>query len=100
MTTNFSLIHDDTQQVYGRVSFNGKFIFDLDTTVDPEYWNRIGFIKLPDGVRSIESSDLFAHLNSRLPITLRTETNEKKLQYIRENGLRVASDSFYLQEVK
>jgi hypothetical protein len=100
MTTNFVLIHDNTQQIYGRVSFNGKFTFELDNSVDPEYWNRIGFIKLPADVRNIESLDLFAHLNARLPITLREATNEAKLRYIRENGLRVASDNFYLQEVK
>ena len=96
--TKFLLLHDQTQKVYGKVSFNGKFTFDLDDAIEADYWNRIGFIKLTDGVRHIESLDLFQHLNARLPIPLRSDTNESKLDYIKRSGLRVASDNFYLQE--
>ena len=96
MTQKFSLINSDSQKVYGDVTFNGMFVFDLKSDIDVEYWNRIGFIKLPENQRHIESSDLFEHLNSRLPIPLRDETNEAKLSYIKNSGLRVASDNFYM----
>lgn len=93
----FRLLHEDGQS-YGLMTFNGKFTFTLNNDVNVDVWNRIGFIPLgTDGY--IESHDLFAHLNSRLPITLRVAPNEEKLDYIARDGLRVASDGFYLQEL-
>ena len=94
--TKFSLINETDNQEYGKISFNGKFVFDLNHEIDLGDWNRIGFIKL-DSTRHIESTNLFEHLNSRLPITLRGEPNDAKLEYIKQTGLRVASDNFYLR---
>lgn len=95
--TRFVLVNGDTKKRYGRITFNGKFVFDLSDDIDVEHWNKTGFIKLPSDQHHIESVDLFAHLNARLPITLRDRTNEEKLDYIKRTGLRVASDSFYLE---
>lgn len=96
----FLLVNEDTRKKYGKITFNGKFVFDLSDDIDAGHWNKTGFIKLPDGVHRIESEDLFVHLNARLPITLRDKSNQEKLDYIEKTGLRVASDSFYLQEIK
>lgn len=97
MATKFALMHEHSHQPYGVMSFNGKFTFKLDEGIGLDLWNNIGFIKLDEN-RYIESDDLFEHLNSRLPITLRTNSSEEKLQYIKVSGLRVASDGFYLRE--
>lgn len=97
MKTTFKLIHGDSTREYGTISFNGKFIFDLDESVDIDFWNKIGFIELEQS-RHIESEDLFRHLNARLPIQLRDKSNAEKLEYIKKTGLRVASDSFYLKQ--
>ena len=94
----FALMNEDTSQVYGFMTFNGHFTFQLSNSIDLATWNRIGFIPLDDS-RYIESVDLFRHLNSRLPIGLRKESNEKKLHYIESNGLRVASDHFFLKRI-
>lgn len=99
MTTNFVLKHGDSKETYGKVIFNGKFIFELNDNIKIDDWNKIGFIKLPAEGYKIVSADLFEHLNSRLPITLRNGTNEAKIEYIKKTGLRVASDSFYLEEI-
>lgn len=98
MATRFLLMHDHMAQPYGTMSFNGKFTFRLDDSIGLSLWNNIGFIQL-GGDKYVESDDLFVHLNNRLPITLRNESNADKLQYIRDSGLRVASDGFYLQEI-
>jgi hypothetical protein len=84
--------------VFGTVTFNGKFVFELDKNIKPEIWERIGFIPVGEANRA-ESDDLFQYLNSRLPIDLRSKSSEQKLDYIKEQGLKVASDSFYLQAV-
>ena len=96
MRKSFKLIHGDSGQEYGTIVFNGKFAFDLADDIDINLWNKIGFIELGSS-RHIESKDLFRHLNTRLPIQLREESSEKKIQYIEKTGLRVASDNFYLQ---
>lgn len=96
MKTTFKLIHGDSKKEYGTISFNGRFIFDLNESISKDLWNKIGFIELDD-TKHVESEDLFRHLNSRLPIQLRDKSNEEKLEYIKQSGLRVASDSFYLQ---
>lgn len=95
----FILKNDDTPKSYGLMTFNGKFTFRLGDGVDLDVWNKIGFIPL-DNSRYIESVDLFRHLNNRLPITLRGGSSDDKLSYIRNTGLRVVSDSFYLEEVE
>lgn len=94
----FQLLNEGSNTTYGTMSFNGKFVFTLDPNVDLDTWNRIGFIPVDDS-RILESDDLFRHLNSRLPITLRSKSNDEKIDYIEENGLRVASDNFYLQHI-
>lgn len=99
----FTLINDDLHREFGTVSFNGKFVFELSPDIDVDTWQKIGIIPLPDGaqqVRKVElSDDLFYYLNSRLPQRLRQGTIAEKLQYIKESGLRVASDGFRLQPV-
>lgn len=94
----FKLLNSDSDKSYGIMTFNGKFTFTLDVDIDIDVWNRIGFIPI-DNSRHVESQDLFRHLNSRLPITLRAESNKKKIAFIEESGLRVASDRFYLAPV-
>lgn len=94
----FSLLNEESNQSYGTMTFNGKFTFVLDDNIDLETWNRIGFIPL-SASRVLESDDLFRHLNSRLPIPLRDKTNDEKIEYIEKNGLRVASDNFYLNQI-
>ena len=95
----FILKNDDALKSYGLMTFNGKFTFRLDDGVDLDIWNKIGFIPLNNS-RYIESVNLFGHLNNRLPITLRGGSSDDKLSYIKRTGLRVASDSFYLEEVE
>lgn len=95
MKTVFKLIHGDSRKQYGTISFNGKFVFRLDDSIDKDLWNKIGFIKVDDS-KCVESDDLFRHLNARLPIPLRDESNQVKIEYIKKTGLRVASDNFYL----
>ena len=99
MRTVFKLIHGDSNEEYGKIYFNGKFIFELNDSISKDIWDKIGFIKLGNE-RRIESLDLFRHLNARLPIRLRGERNEEKIKYIKDTGLRVASDNFYLIEDK
>ena len=99
MKKSFQLINEDTDTLYGIMSFNGKFVFVLNDEIDLETWNKIGFIPLSE-LRRFESEDLFRHLNSRLPIPLRNKSNKEKIDFISRNGLKVASDNFYLKEVQ
>lgn len=94
----FKLVNDALHREFGTVSFNGKFIFELNDNIDPEVWRRIGIIPLDQGSKKTEeSSDLFRYLNSRLPQNLRNANSQEKLRYIEATGLQVASDSFRLQ---
>lgn len=94
----YILVNDDLKREFGKISFNGKFTFELNKEIDPKIWNKIGIIPLPEGEGKIEvDDDLFYYLNSRLPQSLRKSKTEDKLKYIDETGLRVASDSFRLQ---
>lgn len=93
----FQLINTALGKRFGVVSFNGKFTFELDKSIEPEVWQKIGIIPMKEGSRRTEMKDLFYYLNSRLPQNLRNESSEKKLKYIKDTGLRVASDSFILQ---
>ncbi len=95
----FTLLDEETHMQFGKIVFNGKFVFELDPKITTGVWQQVGFIPLKDNQRSVESDDLFYYLNSRLPIALRDESQKKKLDYITENGLRVASDSFALTPV-
>lgn len=99
MKTTFKLKWGETSQTLGTITFNGKFIFKLDNNVDLNLWNKIGFIHVDDS-RSVESKDLFKHLNARLPIMMRQRSNEEKIEYIKNSKLKVASDSFYLEYEK
>lgn len=98
--TTFNLKNEALGMNFGTISFNGKFVFTLDDKISTQQWKEIGFIPLPDNARQVESEDLFYYLNSRLPIALRKETAGKKLEYIKESGLKVASDSFTLELVE
>ena len=92
----FILRNESLKKDFGKITFNGKFIFTLGEDIPLTLWKEIGFIPLNDNQTSVESEDLFYYLNSRLPINLRDKANSEKLGYIKENGLRVASDSFVL----
>ena len=90
----FILKNEALDMEFGRVVFNGKFIFVLDDKIPLHTWREIGFIPLGENKKSVESKDLFFYLNSRLPINLREKPAKQKIEYIKEKGLRVASDSF------
>jgi hypothetical protein len=95
----FILKNEALNKSFGTVMFNGKFVFKLDDSISNDLWKKVGFIPLGENQKVIESSDLFYYLNSRLPIDLREKSAKEKLNYIKESGLRVASDSFALTPV-
>jgi hypothetical protein len=92
----FKLKNESSDRELGTVIFNGKFVFILDPSITTDEWSRIGFIPLDPKQKKAESEDLFYYLNSRLPIELRKQSVSSKLKYIKNQGLRVASDSFAL----
>lgn len=92
----FKLTNEALNQELGTIVFNGKFVFELNGNIPHDYWNHVGFIPLASDQNQVESDDLFYYLNSRLPINLRKESAESKLEYIKKSGLRVASDSLAL----
>jgi hypothetical protein len=92
----FQLKNEALNQELGTIIFNGKFVFELNDKISHEYWNQVGFIPLEPNQNRVESDDLFYYLNSRLPINLRKEPAKSKLEYIKQSGLRVASDSLAL----
>jgi hypothetical protein len=95
----FKLKNNLTNEYFGEMSFNGKFIFKLDPNVNFATWDRTGLLPVNENTRELESDDLFFYINSRLPIELRNSDKEKKLEYIRESGLKVASDNYYFEFV-
>jgi len=95
----FQLKNEALDQNLGTIAFNGKFVFELNSEITHEYWDRVGFIPLSPNQTRVESDDLFYYLNSRLPIYLRKESAKSKLDYIKKSGLRVASDSLALVPV-
>lgn len=100
MKRKYSLINKALNKNFGTISFNGKFIFELDDSIDEATWNNIGIIPLDPGTRKLEiEGDQFYYLNSRLPQNLRSESTEKKLNFIDDTGLSVASDSFILKKI-
>jgi hypothetical protein len=96
----FKLIHEDTKREFGVINFNGNFEFWLNPTVELKTWQYVGLIPVDPDTRHYVAEDLFPLLNSRLPIDLRNASREKKIAYMKANGLRVASDSFYLEPVR
>lgn len=92
----FKLKNESLGVELGTMTFNGKFVFTLSENITPAQWRQIGFIPIEDDETYVESDDLFYYLNSRLPMNLRKQSPERKLDYIKESGLRVASDSFSL----
>lgn len=94
--TKFKLVNESLNLNLGTITFNGKFVFELDKNISHELWNSIGFIPMENGQSTAESVDLFYYLNSRLPMNLRKKTPKSKLDYIKDSGLRVVSDSFVL----
>jgi hypothetical protein len=94
----FKLKNEALGVEFGTITFNGKFVFALDKNITPQQWRQVGFIPIEDDKTQVESDDLFYYLNSRLPMGLRKESPQSKLNYIKESGLRVASDSFALTE--
>jgi len=95
----YRLNNESLQRDLGTISFNGRFVFELDKNITTQQWNSIGFIPLEDKQHSTESSDLFAYLRSRLPINIREKSSTEILRYIDKSGLRVASDSFVLNRI-
>ncbi|MFZ1654876.1 MAG: hypothetical protein WBO92_04255 [Candidatus Moraniibacteriota bacterium] len=94
----YRLINEELGADFGRVSFNGKFVFELAPNVDFDTWKQVGIIPLDGDKRRVEvANDLFYFLNSRLPKHLRNSSPEVKMEYINKTGLRVASDSFKLE---
>lgn len=87
------------RQPLGIMFFNGKFLFQLNENVDIELWMRHGIIPVNKKTRKIESDDLFAYINSRLPIELRTAKKNEKIEYIKKSGLRTPSDKFVFEAV-
>lgn len=92
----FILKNEALNTNFGKVIFNGKFVFVLDESISIKAWKDVGFIPISSTSKRVESDDLFYYLNSRLPISLRKKPSKDKLAYIKDNGLRVASDSFVL----
>lgn len=95
----YRLINDELHRDFGKVSFNGKFVFELDADIDLDTWQQIGIIPIQGNSRKIEVNDLFYYLNSRLPQRLRKSDIKEKLKYIDLTGLKVASDNFRLEPV-
>jgi len=97
----FTLVYEfnkDKQLEFGTLYFDhNKVVFELDRTVDFDSWLRFGIIPVDPETKKSEGSDLFTHLNSRLPIPLRKGPLKKKMEYILESGLRAPSDRFFLQ---
>lgn len=87
------------EQKVGTLSFNGGFLFTLESNIDLDKWQHFGIIPVDNTSRTQESGDLFLYINSRLPITLRDAKKEEKIKYIEETGLRVASDDFYFKKI-
>ena len=87
--------HDGKQVVFGTMSFNGKFVFELKKEVPYEYWERIGIVPVDPKTLKYESPNLYSYLNARLPIHLRKASKKQKLDYICESGLKVPSDNFH-----
>jgi len=93
----FTLVYqlpDATHKKMGYLSFNGKFVFELDESIPTELWQKVGIIPVDPVTRKRESVDLFAYINARLPIDLRNASKDSKLDYIKRSGLRVPSDNF------
>ncbi|TAK89274.1 hypothetical protein EPO04_04250 [Patescibacteria group bacterium] len=93
----FRLRNDSFDMDFGTITFNGKFVFELSESIPLETWKKIGIIPT-DNKKKVISNDLFEYLNTRLPMDLRKKGPTEKLDYIKSQGLRVTSDSFYLQQ--
>lgn len=96
---HFRLKNKLTNEYFGEMSFNGKFVFKLDPEIDFSSWDRTGLLPVDESTRSLESEDLFFYVNSRLPIELRNAEKSIKLDYIKESGLEVASDNYIFEYV-
>ena len=96
----FSLVYqnDGKKVEFGELIFNGKYIFQLNDGVDIDAWDKFGIISVDRVTRRQESDELFPYINARLPIHLRNGTKAEKIEYIKANGLKVPSDSFYFEQ--
>ncbi len=92
MYKRFDLLHGANK--IGSLSFNGNFIFTLESNIDIETWQNHGIIPVDKKTGQCESSDLFLYINSRLPASLRNADKSEKIKYIEETELKVASDNF------
>ena len=96
--TEFKLIFETTSGkkiTFGKMFFNGKFVFELDESIPVELWERIGIFPISKESKRIEATELFEYLNDRLPIRLRKADKDEKIEYIEKSGLRVPSDNFF-----
>ncbi|MDP2691005.1 MAG: hypothetical protein Q8O95_01205 [bacterium] len=94
----FNLVYnrDGKTEKFGTMTFNGKFIFELEKNVSFERWEQVGIIPVDRKTLKFESNDLYFYLNSRLPLHLRKASKDQKLAYIEKSGLKVPSDNFQL----
>lgn len=79
---------------FGTMSFNGKFVFELEKDISYDLWKKVGIIQVNPKTRKIESKNLFSYINARLPIMLRKESVKAKMDYIEKSQLKVPSDRF------
>lgn len=98
-THKFNLVYnqDGNKVIFGELIFNGKYVFHLNDNIDLNKWDKFGIIPVDPDTRRFESNELFPYINARLPIALREAPKEVKIEYIKANGLRVPSDSFYFE---
>lgn len=94
----FQLLHGTTY--LGDLEFsNGKYKFQLSKDITLDQWNRIHGLFPLNGTSEIQSDTFFDSLNIRLPIQLRRADDKTKLEYIKQENLRVISDSYKLESV-
>jgi len=93
----FEVIDTSLNKEYGEIIFEkNKISFKLKQSVDPELWNKVGFIPLSNDRRSTFGEFINYAIDSRLPLKLRASSVDEKISYIKSNGLKVASDSYNL----
>jgi hypothetical protein len=81
----------------GEVTFyDEKVMFKLNKTIDPIQWKKIGIIPYHEEKRSSKENSIKYFITSRLPLKLRTAPFKQQFNYIKINGLRVASDPYAL----
>jgi hypothetical protein len=82
----------------GNLEFkDGIYIFKPNPDISHLEWERFyNIIPISNNSTTIKSKKLFDQLNLRLPPKIRSEKEEKKIDYIKKSNLRVISDSYQL----